>query len=63
VATSISSSPLMLKRAAYCNRTATGLVQASTQWTNSFARSAENRLNKHNSRTYQYGLARVQANS
>ena len=33
-------------------RTATGLVQASTQWTSSFAKSAENPLNKRDSRTH-----------
>jgi hypothetical protein len=43
--------------------TATGLVQADTQWTNSLARSAENPLNKRDSRTHQDGLGRVQANS
>ncbi len=44
-------------------RTATGLVQASTQWTSSLARSTENRLNKHNFRTHKDGLERAQANS
>jgi hypothetical protein len=36
----------------YCNRTATGLVQASMQWTNSFARRAENPINKPKNRTH-----------
>ena len=44
-------------------RTATGLVQASTQWTRSLARSAENPIDKRNSRTYQHRLVRTQANS
>jgi hypothetical protein len=44
-------------------RTATWLVQASTQWTSSFARSTENSLNKRNFRTHQYGLVCTQANS
>jgi hypothetical protein len=35
----------------YCNRTATGLVQASTQWTSSFDGNAENPINKPNNRT------------
>src|SRR5215207_4742177 len=44
-------------------RTATGLVQARTQWARRFLRSAENPLNKRNIRTHQYGLERAQANS
>ena len=32
--------------------TATGLVQASTQWTRSLAGSAENPIDKRNSRTH-----------
>jgi hypothetical protein len=47
----------------YCNRTATGLVQASTQWTSRFARKAKNPLNKRNFRTHEGGLACTQANS
>jgi hypothetical protein len=30
----------------YCNRTATGLIRTSTQWTNLRARSTETRINK-----------------
>jgi hypothetical protein len=44
-------------------RTATGLVQASTQWTNSLARSAQNRINERYFRTHQDGLVCAQANS
>jgi hypothetical protein len=43
--------------------TATGLVQASTQWTRSLAGSAENPVDKRNSRTHQHVLERTQANS
>ena len=43
--------------------TATGLVQASTQWTSSLAGSAENPIDKRNFRTHQYRLERAQANS
>ena len=44
-------------------RTATGLVQASTQWTRSLAGSAENPIDKRYSRTYQYRLECAKANS
>jgi hypothetical protein len=44
-------------------RTATGLVQASTQWTRSLPTSAENPIDKRNFRTHQYRLERTQANS
>ena len=44
-------------------RTATGLVQASTQWTRSLAGSAENPIDKRNFRTHQDALERTQANS
>jgi hypothetical protein len=44
-------------------RTATGLVQASTQWTRSLAGSAENPIDKPNHRTHQHVLERTQANS
>jgi len=47
----------------YCNRTATGLIRTGTQWTNLPRQITQNRLNKRNSRTHQYGLERVQANS
>ena len=40
----------------YCNR-------ASTRWTNGLARSAQNRINKRDSRTHQNGLVCAQANS
>jgi hypothetical protein len=30
----------------YCNRTATGLIRTSTQWTNLLPRSTETRINK-----------------
>jgi hypothetical protein len=43
--------------------TATGLVQASTQWTRSLAGSAENPVDKRNFRTHQHVLERTQANS
>ena len=44
-------------------RTATGLVQASTQWTRSLAGSAENPIDKRDYRTHQYRLERAQAHS
>jgi hypothetical protein len=44
-------------------RTATGLVEASTQWTRSLAGSAENPIDKRNFRTHQDGLVCTQANS
>ena len=44
-------------------RTATGLVQARTQWTRSLAGSAENPVDKRNFRTHQHVLERTQANS
>ena len=47
----------------YCNRTATGLVHASTQWTKRDYQIVENRLNKRNFRTHQDGLERTQTNS
>jgi hypothetical protein len=47
----------------YCNRTATGLIRAGTQRTQDWLSHTENRLNKRNFRTHQYGLERVQANS
>jgi hypothetical protein len=43
--------------------TATGLVQARTQWTRSLAGSAENPVDKRNFRTHQHVLERTQANS
>jgi hypothetical protein len=46
-----------------CECTATGLLQASTQWTNRLARSTENRISKRNFRTHKDGLERTQANS
>jgi hypothetical protein len=42
--------------AKYCNRTATGLVQAGTQRTHAFYEIAENPANKPNYRTHQDGL-------
>jgi hypothetical protein len=44
-------------------RTATGLVQASTQWTRSLAGSAENPIDKRYFRTHQDGLERAKGNS
>jgi len=44
-------------------RTATGLVQATTQWTRSLGGGAENPIDKRNSRTHQDGLVCTQANS
>jgi hypothetical protein len=44
-------------------RTATGLVQASMQWTRNLARSAENPIDKRNSQRHNYGLVCMQANS
>ena len=46
-----------------CNRTATGLVRAGTQWTKQLRKIIENRLNKRDFRTQQDALERVQANS
>jgi hypothetical protein len=43
----------------YCNRTATGLVQASTQRTNAFREIAENPVNEPNNRTHQDALERT----
>jgi hypothetical protein len=43
--------------------TATGLVQASMQWTRNLARSAENPIDKRNSQRHHYGLVCMQANS
>jgi hypothetical protein len=43
--------------------TATGLVQATTQWTRSLGGGAENPIDKRNFRTHQDGLERAQANS
>jgi hypothetical protein len=43
--------------------TATGLVQATTQWTRSLGGGAENPIDKRNFRTHQYRLERAQANS
>jgi hypothetical protein len=34
----------MLDRQTYCNRTATGLVRAGTQWTKPLRQTIENRL-------------------
>jgi len=48
---------------AYCNRTATGLIRTGTQWTKRLHRIIENRINRRNFRTPQYGLERTQANS
>jgi hypothetical protein len=47
----------------YCNRTATGLLRAGTQWTKRDRQIVENPINKRNFRTHQYGLERAQANS
>jgi hypothetical protein len=47
----------------YCNRTATGLIHASTQRTQDWFWHTENPLNKRYFRTHQYGLACTQANS
>ncbi len=47
----------------YCNRTATGLVRTSTQWTKRRRQIIEKRINKPNFRTHKDGLERVQANS
>jgi hypothetical protein len=43
--------------------TATGLVQATTQWTRSLGGGAENPIDKRNFRTHQYRLERTLANS
>jgi hypothetical protein len=40
----------------YCNRTATGLVQARTRWTTQPQESAEIPINKPDSRTYWDGV-------
>ena len=40
----------------YCNRTATGLVQAGTQQTNAFLEIAENPINRPIHRTHQDAL-------
>jgi hypothetical protein len=39
-------SDLSLLEWMYCNRTATGLIRTSTQWTNLRPRSTETRINK-----------------
>jgi hypothetical protein len=44
-------------------RTATGLVQASTQWTRSLGGGAENPIDKRNIRTHQCRLELAKANS
>ena len=51
--------PLLAGLSPYCNRTATGLVQASTQRTKVVSNIAENPINKPNIRTHQDGLVRV----
>jgi hypothetical protein len=58
-----ASAEIRAARERTATRTATGLVQASTQWTSSLARSAQNPIDKRNFRTHQDGLERVQANS
>jgi hypothetical protein len=44
-------------------RTATGLVQTSTQWTRSLGGGAENPIDKRYFRTHQCRLERAKANS
>ena len=45
--------PLLAGLSPYCNRTATGLVQASTQRTKVVSNIAENPINEPNIRTHQ----------
>jgi hypothetical protein len=45
----------------YCNRTATGLVQARMEQIRVFFEMAQNRINKPNFRTHQDGLERTQS--
>ena len=62
-AANLSSSAQIADHACTATRTATRLLQDSTQWTNCLARSTENRISKRNFRTHQYRLERTQANS
>ena len=47
----------------YCNRTATRLVRAGTQWTKRLSQIIENRLKEDNVRTYQVGFGRLVADN